>query len=99
MIEAIIALIYTAYSLLQAEIEKRQRQAADVTGYIKVLHILDAAGKFLRDGDAAGLEGVVFALNKAVDATDTDAAIVIRKGEVLSEEKQKKFDRLVKGKK
>jgi hypothetical protein len=94
MINVVISLIYTAYAMLQAEIEERQKKAADASKLIKVLHVLDAAGRSLRDGDAGSLDGVVFALNKAVDATPVEEAVVIRKGEVLSADKQKHIDQL-----
>ena len=96
MINVVISLIYTAYAILQAEIEQRQKQAADVSKLIKVLHVLDAAGRSLRDGDAGSLDGIVFALNKAVDATPTDEAVVIHKGETLTTDKQKHIDQLTK---
>jgi hypothetical protein len=96
MINVVISLIYTAYAMLQAEIEQRQKQAGDVSKLIKVLHMLDAAGRSLRDGDAGSLDGIVFALNKAVDATPADEAVVIRKGETLTADKQKQIDELTK---
>jgi hypothetical protein len=98
MIYVVISLIATAMAILQSEIEQRQLKGADVTAYTKVLHILNAAHIFLRDGDAAGLEATVFAMNRAVDATDTDAAIVIRKGETMTAEKTAKLNKLTKGK-
>jgi hypothetical protein len=96
MINVVISLIYTAYAMLQAEIEERQKKAADVSKQIKVLHMLDAAGRSLRDGDAGSLDGIVYALNKAVDATPAVEAVVIRKGETITADKQKHIDELTK---
>ncbi len=96
MLNAIIALIYTAYGLLQSEIEARQKQAADVSKYLKVLYALNACGLALKDDNAAGLEAVVFALNRAKDASVNDELMVVGANETLTPEKLAKLDGIVK---
>lgn len=88
MINIAISLIYTAYSIIQSEIEDRQRKQADVTNLLKILHVLDACGKTLR-GDESSLDSLAFALNRALDASDDDEEVMVVRRNMSESRKDK----------